>query len=105
MIQIKSMAEFAASGEMPEILFWVGCAGSFDQRAQKITKAFATIFDSHFTALIAAIALFWLGAGPIRGFAVTMAIGIITTLFTSYLVTRLIVVWWIQLARPKTVPL
>ncbi len=39
------MAEFAASGEMPDILFWVGCAGSFDQRAQKITKAFATILD------------------------------------------------------------
>jgi len=37
------MAEFAASGEQPEILFWVGCAGSFDQRAQKITRAFAEI--------------------------------------------------------------
>lgn len=39
------MAEFFAAGESPEILFWVGCAGSFDQRAQKITKAFATILD------------------------------------------------------------
>jgi heterodisulfide reductase subunit D len=39
------MAEMAASGESPEILFWVGCAGSFDQRAQKITKAFVTILD------------------------------------------------------------
>ena len=44
-MQIKTMAEYAASGESPEILFWVGCAGSFDQRAQKITKAFATILD------------------------------------------------------------
>lgn len=44
-MQIKSMAEYAASGESPEVLFWVGCAGSFDQRAQKITKAFATIMD------------------------------------------------------------
>jgi len=44
-MQIKSMAEYAASGEHPEVLFWVGCAGSFDQRAQKITKAFATILD------------------------------------------------------------
>ena len=44
-MQIKTMAEYAASGETPEILFWVGCAGSFDQRAQKITKAFATILD------------------------------------------------------------
>ncbi len=39
------MAELFASGETPEILFWVGCAGSFDQRAQKITKAFATILN------------------------------------------------------------
>jgi Fe-S oxidoreductase len=42
-MEIKRMAEMAAAGESPEILFWVGCAGSFDQRAQKITKAFATI--------------------------------------------------------------
>lgn len=42
---IKTMAEYAAAGETPEILFWVGCAGSFDQRAQRITKAFATILD------------------------------------------------------------
>jgi Fe-S oxidoreductase len=39
------MAEYFASGEVPEVLFWVGCAGSFDQRAQKITKAFATILN------------------------------------------------------------
>ncbi|WP_298737574.1 (Fe-S)-binding protein [uncultured Chitinophaga sp.] len=42
---IKTMAEYAAGGESPEVLFWVGCAGSFDQRAQKITKAFATILE------------------------------------------------------------
>lgn len=44
-MKIPSMAELMASGESPEILFWVGCAGSFDQRAQKVTKAFATILD------------------------------------------------------------
>jgi len=42
-MKINTMAEMMANGETPEILFWVGCAGSFDQRAQKITKAFATI--------------------------------------------------------------
>jgi len=42
---VKTMAEYAANGETPEVLFWVGCAGSFDQRAQKITKAFAQILD------------------------------------------------------------
>ncbi|HEY0676799.1 MAG TPA: (Fe-S)-binding protein [Chitinophagaceae bacterium] len=44
-MQVPTMAEMMAGGESPEILFWVGCAGSFDQRAQKITKAFATILD------------------------------------------------------------
>jgi Fe-S oxidoreductase len=39
------MAEMMAKGESPDVLFWVGCAGSFDQRAQKITKAFVTILD------------------------------------------------------------
>lgn len=42
-MNVSVMAEMIANGETPEILFWVGCAGSFDQRAQKITKAFATI--------------------------------------------------------------
>ncbi len=44
-MHVPIMAELVAAGETPEILFWVGCAGSFDQRAQKITKAFATILD------------------------------------------------------------
>ena len=39
-MQIKQMSEYAAEGTSPEILFWVGCAGSFDQRAQKVTMAF-----------------------------------------------------------------
>ena len=68
-------------------------------------RALGTIVDSHLTALIAAIALFWLGSGPIRGFAVTLAIGIISTLFTAYLVTRRIVAFWVASARPKVVPL
>lgn len=42
---IKTMAEYAANGEAPEVLFWVGCAGSFDQRAQRITRAFTQILD------------------------------------------------------------
>ena len=44
-MHVPTMAEMMANNESPEILFWVGCAGSFDQRAQKITKAFATILD------------------------------------------------------------
>ncbi|MEO5563054.1 MAG: (Fe-S)-binding protein [Chitinophagaceae bacterium] len=42
-MQVPTVAELAASGQTPEVLFWVGCAGSFDQRAQKITKAFVSI--------------------------------------------------------------
>lgn len=44
-IKVKTMAEMTASGEQPEILFWVGCAGSFDDRAKKITRAFARILS------------------------------------------------------------
>lgn len=44
-MHVPTMAEMMAENKQPEILFWVGCAGSFDQRAQKITKAFATILD------------------------------------------------------------
>jgi heterodisulfide reductase subunit D len=44
-MMVPSMAEMMMNGETPDILFWVGCAGSFDQRAQKITRAFATILN------------------------------------------------------------
>src|SRR4249919_2285449 len=44
-MHVPTMAEMMANGESPDVLFWVGCAGSFDQRAQKITKAFVTILD------------------------------------------------------------
>lgn len=45
-MQVRTMAELAAEGKTPDILFWVGCAGSFDQRAQKVTKAFAQILTA-----------------------------------------------------------
>ena len=44
-IVVPTMAEMAAKGEVPEVLFWVGCAGSFDDRAKKITKAFVKILN------------------------------------------------------------
>jgi Fe-S oxidoreductase len=44
-MHVPQMAELMAAGETPEILFWVGCSGSFDQRAQKVTQAFATILS------------------------------------------------------------
>jgi protein-export membrane protein SecD len=67
--------------------------------------ALSTIIDSNLTTLIAALAMFSLGSGPIRGFAVTLAIGILTTLFTAYLLTRLMVATWVQVSRPKALPI
>ncbi len=51
-------------------------------------RAWGTIINSHLTQLIAAIVLYFLGSGPVQGFAVTLALGILTSLFTSYTVTR-----------------
>lgn len=67
--------------------------------------AFGTIFDSHITTLVAALILYEFGTGSVKGFAVTLAIGIICSLFTAVLVTRLMVVTWLHRKRPKTLPL
>jgi SecD/SecF fusion protein len=66
--------------------------------------AIATILDANITTLIAAFILFYLGSGPIRGFAVTLAIGIVTTVFTAYTFTRLMVALWIRYRKPKEIP-
>jgi SecD/SecF fusion protein len=65
-------------------------------------RAWGTIIDSHLTQLIAAIVLYFLGSGPVQGFAVTLALGILTSLFTSYTVTLYFVGWWYRIRRPKT---
>jgi preprotein translocase subunit SecD len=65
------------------------------------TRALATILDSNITTFIAAAVLFFIGTGPVRGFAVTLGIGIITTVFTAFTLTRLIVSWWVRFARPQ----
>jgi preprotein translocase subunit SecD len=65
------------------------------------TRALATILDSNITTFIAAAVLFFIGTGPVRGFAVTLGIGIITTVFTAFTLTRLIVAWWVRWTRPQ----
>jgi protein-export membrane protein SecD len=64
-------------------------------------RAMATIIDANATHLIASLILFELGSGPVKGFAVTLAVGIITSFFTAVMVTRLIVITWLNAARPR----
>jgi preprotein translocase subunit SecD len=69
---------------------------------QGFRRARDTIIDANATHLIAALILFELGSGPVRGFAVALGLGIITSFFTAVFVTRLIVVGWLGMARPRT---
>ena len=68
------------------------------------SRAMATIIDSNLTTLIAAIILYSFGTGPIKGFAVTLGIGIITSFFSAIMITRLLVVWWLKNRRPTSLP-
>ncbi len=68
-------------------------------------RALTTIIDSNLTTLIAAILLFAFGSGPIKGFAVTLSIGIMTSMFTAIMVTRFQVVLWLRRKRPQILPI
>ena len=68
-------------------------------------KALGTILDANITTLIAAVILFAMGSGPIKGFAVTLGIGIITSVFTAVVVTRLMLVFWLRRTRPAALPI
>ena len=68
------------------------------------SRALATIVDANVTTLIAAVILFYLGSGPVRGFAVTLAIGILTTVFTAFTFSRWMVAEWVKRRRPKELP-
>src|SRR6266851_2938365 len=68
-------------------------------------RAFGTILDSHVTTLVAGALLYILGSGPVKGFAVTLSIGVLTSLFSAILVTRLQIVSWVRRFRPQAIPL
>ena len=68
-------------------------------------QALSTVVDANVTTLIAAFVLFGVGSGPVRGFAVTLAVGIGTTMFTAFTLTRLIVATWVKRYRPKEINL
>lgn len=69
------------------------------------TRAFATILDANLTTFLSAVILFILGAGPVRGFAIAHAVGTLTTIFTAYTFSRLLVAGWYRLFKPKRVPI
>ncbi len=68
-------------------------------------EALRTVVDANVTTLIAALVLFGVGSGPVRGFAVTLAVGIATTMFTAYTLTRLLVALWVRHRKPKEINL
>jgi preprotein translocase subunit SecD len=69
------------------------------------SRALGTILDANITTLIAAVILFQFGSGPVKGFAVTLAVGIITSVFTAVTLTRLFLVTWLRRVRPTTLPI
>ena len=68
-------------------------------------RALAAILDANITTFIAAAVLYMLGAGPVRGFAVTLGIGIVTSVFTAFVISRLLAVLWLRAFKPKKLPI
>jgi len=68
-------------------------------------RAMGTILDANITHLLSAAIMFWLGSGPVRGFAWTLAIGVLTTVFSAVLVTQVLLAWWFRATRPKILPI
>ncbi len=66
-------------------------------------KALSAIIDGNITTLLTATILFMMGAGPVRGFAVTLGLGILTSVFTAIFVTRLLIVMWMERRRPRAI--
>jgi len=69
------------------------------------SRAMLTIFDANITHLGAALIMFSLGAGPVKGFAWTLAIGVFTSVFSAVLVTQVLLAFWFRFARPKKLPI
>ncbi|WP_424964497.1 MULTISPECIES: protein translocase subunit SecD [unclassified Dinoroseobacter] len=66
-------------------------------------KALSAILDANITTFITAVILFVMGSGPVRGFSITLGLGILTSVFTAIFVTRLLVIMWFERKRPKTI--
>jgi preprotein translocase subunit SecD len=68
-------------------------------------RALTSIFDANVTTMISALIMFAAGAGPVKGFAWTLSIGVITSVFSAVLVTQLLIGWWFRVTRAKTLPI
>ena len=68
-------------------------------------RAMTTILDANITTAVAAFLLFFLGSGPVKGFGATLAIGIVTSMFTAIMLTRMICVLWLRRSRPAQLPI
>jgi protein-export membrane protein SecD len=75
---------------------------AFAAMDQGFTRASATIIDANVTHILAVSFLFLMGSGPVKGFAIVIGIGILTTLFSAVMFVRVILVSWIRRARPAT---
>jgi protein-export membrane protein SecD len=67
-------------------------------------RAMSTIVDSQLTTLLAGLILLFMGTGPVKGFAVALSLGIVTSVFTAVYVTRLLVIWWLKVKRRTEIP-
>ncbi len=90
----ERMREEAAAGRGPAMAIEAG-----------FNRAMITIMDANLTTILAALIMFQFGAGPVRGFAWTLSIGVITSVFTAVLVTQILVAGWFRAARPKQLPI
>ena len=90
----ERMREEAATGRSPALSIDAG-----------FNRAMITIVDANLTTILAAMILFQFGAGPVRGFAWTLSIGVITSVFTAVMVTQILIAWWFRMARPKQMPI
>jgi protein-export membrane protein SecD len=90
----ERMREEAAAGRGPALAIDAG-----------FNRAMITIVDANLTTILAALILFQFGAGPVRGFAWTLSIGVVTSVFTAVLVSQILIAWWFRLARPKQLPI
>jgi preprotein translocase subunit SecD len=68
-------------------------------------RAMTSIFDANVTTMISALIMFSFGAGPVKGFAWTLSIGVLTSVFSAILVTQLLIGWWFRVTRAKTLPI